>query len=371
MSVISYKCPNCDGELIFDPKTQKYKCEYCFSLFEQAELDAMEPETQEAQMTGANDGSCENDATEDTMSGDSQENTAGETDAEAVVYSCPSCGAQIVTDATTAATFCYYCHNPVVLGERLTGDFMPNKIIPFTIDKKEAKQKFLEYVNSKKFIPRSFFNKKQIQHFSGVYFPYWVYDTAMDGRFTADATKVRVWRQGDTEFTETRFFQVERDGEIRLNAITENALKKNNHVLADGVLPYKMEEAKPFQFGFLSGFLAEKRDIEKDEVSANLRQEAKEYGEKMLRETVEGYATVTGKQSSFSMKKEEYAYTLLPVWTLTYPGKNGKTYYYSMNGQTGKICGELPVDYKKLAFTSLLVSAVVFVAGILGGFFIW
>lgn len=43
MSVISYKCPNCDGELIFDPKTQKYKCEYCFSLFSQEELEAMTP----------------------------------------------------------------------------------------------------------------------------------------------------------------------------------------------------------------------------------------------------------------------------------------------------------------------------------------
>ncbi len=32
MAVISFKCPNCDGELIFDPSTQKYKCEYCNSL---------------------------------------------------------------------------------------------------------------------------------------------------------------------------------------------------------------------------------------------------------------------------------------------------------------------------------------------------
>ena len=43
MAVISFKCPNCDGELIFDPSTQKYKCEYCFSLFSQEELDAMKP----------------------------------------------------------------------------------------------------------------------------------------------------------------------------------------------------------------------------------------------------------------------------------------------------------------------------------------
>ncbi len=39
-----------------------------------------------------------------------------------LVYICPSCGAEVVTDATTAATFCYYCHNPVVLSEKLTGN---------------------------------------------------------------------------------------------------------------------------------------------------------------------------------------------------------------------------------------------------------
>ncbi|MBO5302788.1 MAG: TFIIB-type zinc ribbon-containing protein [Lachnospiraceae bacterium] len=358
MSVISYKCPNCDGELIFDPKTQKYKCEYCFSMFEQTELDAMQPATQEEQTEEAMD----------EFSAESAEN--GGQDEEGVIYTCPSCGAEIVTDATTAATFCYYCHNPVVLGGRLSGENMPNKIIPFAIDKKEAEKKFLEYVNSKKFIPRAFFNKKQIELFSGVYFPYWVYNTSIRGRMTAEAQKVRVWRQGDTEFTETRFFEVEREGKIGLKDMTENALKKANHVLADGVMPYRFEEAKPFNFGFLSGFLAEKKDIEKEEVSNTFQTEAKDYATKLLRESIDGYSSVQSKHSSFSVADEDYAYTLLPVWTITYPGKNGKTYYYSMNGQTGKICGELPVDYKKVGMTALITGIIVFVLGILGGLLI-
>ena len=39
MSAVSYKCPNCGGELTFDPQTQKYKCEYCFSYFTEEELE--------------------------------------------------------------------------------------------------------------------------------------------------------------------------------------------------------------------------------------------------------------------------------------------------------------------------------------------
>ena len=59
MAVISFKCPNCDGELIFDPETQKYKCEYCGSKFTQAELDALQPAESEETDAGAADGSDE------------------------------------------------------------------------------------------------------------------------------------------------------------------------------------------------------------------------------------------------------------------------------------------------------------------------
>mgnify|MGYP001132577293 CR=1 FL=1 len=41
MEVITYKCPNCGGELTFDPQTQKYKCEYCFSYFTEDQEELM------------------------------------------------------------------------------------------------------------------------------------------------------------------------------------------------------------------------------------------------------------------------------------------------------------------------------------------
>ena len=157
MAVISFKCPNCDGELIFDPETQKYKCEYCGSKFTQAELDALQPAESEETDAGAADGSDEAEQeTTEQQSPDTKKKEGEDGGAEAVIYNCPSCGAEIVTDATTAATFCYYCHNPVVLGKRLEGKYLPNKVIPFKISKKEAEKRFLEYVGKKKFVPRHF-----------------------------------------------------------------------------------------------------------------------------------------------------------------------------------------------------------------------
>lgn len=359
MAIISFKCPNCDGELIFDPSTQKYKCEYCYSLFSQEELEAMRPAkgSERVENDPLENGGCEAE------------------DAEAfggagVIYACPSCGAQIMTDETTAATFCYYCHNPVVLTGRLEGEYLPDKIIPFEIDRKAAEKSFLEYVGKKRFVPKAFFGKKQIESMTGVYFPYWLYEVELDGNLQAEARNIRVWRRGDDEYTETTIFDIRREGVIGLSNLPENALKKANSRLAENVLPYNVDKIKEFHTGYLSGFLAERRDIEKTEVQGGMQATMRESAEKLLRETVSGYNSVSVRSSSFVPRKEKWQYVLFPVWTITYKGKNGKIYYYSMNGQTGKVCGELPVDYGKLTLVSGILSAAVLILGLIGGFFL-
>ena len=108
MALMSYKCPNCGGGLVFDPDSQKFQCEYCLSEFTEEEMKRME----EASAFPAKEEKAvlEEEGTAPQEGDSSQSPETG----EAAVYTCPSCGAQIVTDATTAASFCYYCHNPVV-----------------------------------------------------------------------------------------------------------------------------------------------------------------------------------------------------------------------------------------------------------------
>lgn len=366
MAVISFKCPNCDGELIFDPATQNYKCEYCNSLFSQEELDSMNP----AKSTSVHEHENAEEAEDSTRSHTGGKETEEKTGGEAVSYTCPSCGAEIITDATTAATFCYYCHNPVVLGGRLSGDFLPNRIIPFEVTREAAEKGFLDYVGKKKFVPKAFFNKKQVESMTGVYFPYWLYDVELEGSMQGDARNVRVWRAGDIEYTETKHYAIERAGDVTLNNLPENALQKANAKLAGGVMPYNFDRMKEFQMGYLSGFLAERRDIEQAAVQGKMQTEMRESAEKLMRETISGYNSVSVRNTNFRSKREKWSYVLLPVWTITYKGKDGKIYYYSMNGQTGKVCGELPVDHGKLAFTSILTALGVLIIGLIGGFFL-
>ncbi len=129
---------------------------------------------------------------------------------------------------------------------------------------------------------------------------------------------------------------------------------------------YAMEPDQ-FQLGFLSGFLAEKRDIEKKQIEKKVQQEARESAEKLMREQINGYSSVSVKNADFRALKEKWSYTLLPVWTITYKAKNGKIYYFSMNGQTGKVYGELPIDYKKISLVSGIVSLISLVILLLGG----
>ena len=356
MAVITYKCPNCGGDLRFDPATQRYKCEYCGSDFSQEELEQMNPA--EGQEQKAEDFAQTGERKPDgSQSADGIErDSAGE---EAVVYSCPSCGAEIVTDATTAATFCYYCHNPVVLSGRLSGEYLPDQIIPFLIDKESAVEQFMTYVKKKKFVPKAFFNEDQIEKLSGVYYPYWIYDCQTEGRVCGEATKVQTWQTGDTEYVKTRYFHVEREGQVKLKNITKNALKKADNVLAEGVLPYRLKEKQPFSMGYLSGFLAEKRDIEKKSLEPEVRDEVKDYAQRILRDSINGYHSVTLDSKQVDMEKENWSYLLLPVWVLTYASRGGSVYYYTMNGQTGKICGKLPVDYGRLIAFAGIVSVIV------------
>ena len=348
MAAIPYKCPNCGGELLFDPASQNYKCEYCGSSFAQSDLEQMKPDS----------------AHEMNLNQEEAE------DGSAVVYSCPSCGAQIVTDDTTAATFCYYCHNPVVLEGRLSGEYLPDRIIPFAFDRKEAVERFRKFIGKKHFVPRAFFDESQIEKLSGVYYPYWLYDCEGDGTLEGEGRKVRVWMNGDVEYTETSTFHFIRRGVVSMEEMTRNALRESDKALVEGVLPFQLSGAQEFKTGYLSGFLAEKRDMEKQDFEGIFAQEAQQHAERRLRDQVNGYQSVTVRNRQFHVIKEHWQYLLLPVWVLTYTGRNGKVYYYAMNGQTGTVRGVLPLDWKKLLCCSGIIGAAVTVLGLIGGYLI-
>lgn len=355
MAAITYKCPNCDGGLVFDPQSGKYACEYCLSKFTQEQLEA-----------GAQSGE-ERIEPQAEETAESTENAEAAEASGAVAYYCPSCGAQIITDETTAASFCFYCHNPIVLAGRLSGEYLPDGVVPFKITKDEAIEKFKDWIGKKKFVPKGFYSPRQIEKMSGVYFPYWLYDCEMKGSMNGEATDIRIWRVGDTEYTETKRYAVRRSATFRFCNQPKTALQKAQNAMLKGIFPYDLSAFEKFHMGFLSGFQAEKRDIDKESLTAQLHKESEDYAEKRLRDSISGHNTFVMHNKDSSVGEERFRYALLPVWVLTYRAKGNQSCYFAMNGQTGEICGKLPVDYKKLAVLGAAVFVFVLILFLMGG----
>lgn len=357
MAAITYQCPNCGGGLAFDPGTQKYKCEYCLSFFGQEELE------EEAR-------AAENGAAKAGIQTSGGMSSAGEP-VEAVSCLCPSCGAQVVTDETTAASFCYYCHNPVIIEGRLKGGYHPDCIIPFSIDRKQAEEIFRRWIGRKRFVPRDFYSPRQVESMTGVYFPYWLYSCQVDGSLEGEGVRMRVWTAGNLRYTENKIYQVSRRGQMDVENVARNALKKNNARLSEGVLPFLPEGQKPFHMSYLTGFQAERRDMESGELAEAVEREVKDLASMRLKESAEGYSSLKIRAQSAQIQNARWYYGLFPVWTLTYKGpKDGKIYYFALNGQTGKVCGELPVDYGRLAVLFLAVFLPLLALFLIGGYFL-
>lgn len=345
--VVSYKCPSCGGGLKFTPG-KGFKCEYCLSVFTQEQLDeayAPEEAAQSADTAPESHPVTEGGAAVDAQPG------------EAVVYTCPSCGAQVMTDATTAATSCHYCHNPIVLSGKLSGEYKPDVVIPFVLTKEQAAEQFRKHCEGRTFLPRNFYSEDQIEHLYGVYYPYWVVSSEVSGRYTALGEVEKITRVGDDRHIDITSFNVERTGDASLRDITGSALKSDDAEILQYILPFELKKSVDFSMSYLSGFRAEMRNLEKKDVQPQVEQTKTALTQQLLRQSVSGYSSVSGEKTVISTRSEEWKYALLPVWIVTYKF-GGRMYMYGINGQTGKSFGELPVDSGKLTFASIAVGII-------------
>ena len=335
------KCPSCGASLTWQPGSQVLSCRFCGAQTPVNQLD---------------------------LSG---ETPAPEREPEPLKgYKCEMCGAEIVTGATTAATRCYFCHSPVVLEDRLSADFRPDGVIPFRIEREEAERQFQAYLKAHRFVRHSFFGSALMEDFSGVYYPYWVGDVAghavLDGQGKTVSTAVR----GNYLYTTTRLFQLHREGELRAKNFIRKALSSVDRQLSDGVHPFDLSDIKPYTPGYLSGFLAEMRDIPKDGPMQEIAQEAQELAGSMMRRGMK-YSDVNANVS-LQNPAVTMRYVLLPVWVLMYRENGGNQIYsYLMNGQTGKVCGRLPINTGKLMGTAAGIGAAVAGALCAGGAWLW
>jgi DNA-directed RNA polymerase subunit RPC12/RpoP len=346
-AAVTYQCPNCSAGLSFDPQKQKFCCEFCLSEFTNAELEATESArlAEEAAAAAAE------------AAAEAAEIPDEDYCAQMTEYHCASCGADVTCDENTAATHCPYCHNPIILGGRLAGQMRPHKVIPFRFDHESASAEFLKFAKKKWFLPRDFTSTAQLERITGIYYPFWVTDADTTASMSARATRVRSWRVGDYRYTETSKFHIYRSGDIHFEDIVTPAITEEDRDMLDGILPYPSDSLQDFSMAYLSGFLAKKRNIDKEAVREAVRRRMQSYSETLLRNTIGGYTTVIPNPPRLLTGRIHWDYTLMPIWLLNY-NRGGKTYTFAMNGYTGKVYGRVPVSAGKLAILGSAVAAL-------------
>ena len=308
------------------------KCPYCDTVFSLEALSAYDEELKGEKA--------------DDISWQTPDETWAENEyvAEGMkLYVCESCGGEVVAEETTAAMRCPWCDNPIVMKGNVAGTLLPDYVLPFKLDKENAKEKLRSHFSGKKFLPAVFKDENHIDEIKGIYVPFWLFDADADADIRYRGTKTRSWISGKYQCTETSYYSLNRSGTIGFDNVPVDGSQKMEDELMESLEPFDCSELVDFQTAYLSGYLADKYDVSAEVSKERANTRVKKSVEEAFLSTTKGFSGVTTESSSVKIDNGSAKYALLPVWILNTTW-NGTKYLFAMNGQTGKFVGNLPLD---------------------------
>lgn len=324
---IDHKCPNCAATLNFNPSTQNWQCEFCKSVFNKEQLS---------------------EYTSKDLTKNSEKNKL-----DMDVYTCTNCGAQIIADENTSATFCIYCKNTAILRNKLIGEFNPDKIIPFSKTREDAIKKFTELGKGKPLAPKEFNNKNNIHEIKGVYIPFWLYDYDVHGKINANGVRETSWATSNYQYTKTYIYSIDNEANMSFYKIpVDGSLRLDNHIM-NSIEPYDYKALEDFNYSYLSGFYAEKYDVDSNTAQYDALKRAYASATEKL-SGISSFTNYSVNSTDHKAMLKKCEYVLLPVWLLNIKYKD-KLYTFAMNGQTGKMIGNIPTDRKKVILYSIII----------------
>ena len=339
VEVLDNKCPSCGSKIDFNPVNQMWDCKYCGSKYS---LDDMK----------------KYDNASNTKNNSVDSNSfSGMTN-----YHCKNCGAEIIADDTVTATSCIYCGSTAILKEKIDSGRAPDLIIPFKRTKEEALSTFSNFTRGKPLMPKKFKDLKNIEKISGVYIPFWAYDITGDGSITFDCSDVSTWSDSNYRYTKTSKYETIVDGHYDYDKVLADGSSRFSDDLMDSIEPFNFNELKEYNHAYLSGFLAEKYNI--DEETSYKRAGSRSLNTCIQladREIHHDNSSVSKKDIKL-VKKNSY-YMMLPVYMVNIKYKD-KIYTFAMNGQTGKMVGNIPIGVLETIIMGLIIFTVTFLIGI-------
>lgn len=284
---------------------------------------------------------------------------------------CDNCGAVTTFEPGQVAGACAFCGSSRVSTSGSNANLIrPESLVAFKVDRSRAGQLFRDWVKGLWFRPNDLKHAAQVSKITGAYLPFWSYDALTVAHWNAEAgwhyyvTETyedtdsegnRVTRQRQVQHTRWEWVQGGRQDLFDDELVCGS--KGLPEKLISGACPYNLDELMPYDAGFLSGFAAEEYQIDLSE------------GWDRARERMEGAvysrcaADVPGDthralQVHTAFSNMTFKHLLLPVWIAAYLYRD-KSYRFLVNGQTGRISGEAPISWWKVAGAVLAVAIVV------------
>lgn len=365
------KCPNCGSNLKFDPDTQKLGCDFCGasfdpSLFEDEvkELtnDKPAPSVMETQPSGTMpEEDVKTEVSEAIGPSDEAAKAAAagtSREGEQVEFVCNSCGARVVTDKNTSATFCAFCGSPALVGQRLTNEFKPQYMIPFKVSRQKAENAFLKWAGGGKWTPFGFVSKENVQKLTGLYVPFWLFDIKSHIDIEASAEDVSY----SGSYCTTKYYEVTRQGDVEWKNIPLDGETRIDDKLMEAIEPFDFGKMIPYDYDYIPGFYADRYDQDAQALAKRATERGIAGMDQVIKSSIgKKYDRhkITKNRSTITSMAANYA--LLPVWFMAYKYHN-KMYYFAMNGQTGEVAGQVPVSTVKKTgffFIALAVAAAI------------
>ena len=356
MRLVEYRCPACGASLQFDSGSQQVVCPYCDSSFSPQELIDY-------------DSFLKEDAKNETSDSWSKDADRWDKD-EATglnVYTCAACGGEVLGDDTLASARCPFCDNTVIMKRQFTGEWKPDLVLPFKLDRAAAQNAFRKHLHGKKLLAKAFRSESNIEEIKGIYVPFWLFSTDLSVSARYKGARSRAWTDGRYDFLETSNYALLRTADAHFTRLPVDGSLKMDDALMDSLEPFDFSEAVDFQTAYLSGFFSDRYDVESDVSVERAKERFSRTVSRLMSTTTGGFNSVALESSQIAERNNVREYALLPVWLLHVRWK-GKLYTFAMNGQTGKLIGDLPIDSKQVwkyrllyggLFAALLAGAVV------------
>ena len=330
--LLEYKCPACGASLQFDSGSQQVVCPYCDSSFSpQSLIDYDAFLKQDA--ANANSETWDKDPEhweKDEASGLN-------------IYVCSACGGEVLGDDTLASARCPFCDNTVIMKRQFTGEWKPDLVLPFKLDRERAKEGFRKHLFGKKLLPKAFRSESNIQEIKGIYVPFWLFSSDVQTNIRYKGSRSRSWTDGQYDYVETSSYALLRGADAHFERIPVDGSLKMDDALMDSLEPFDFSEAVDFQTAYLSGFFADRYDVDANKSVERAQGRFTNTIRNMMSSTTAGFNGVAMETTTMSEHNNRREYALLPVWLL-HVKWNNKLYTYAMNGQTGKFVGNLPFD---------------------------